>query len=248
MPGAPRAPLPHYYAGIFGASLIICNKSDAADSLGDHQVGCGGNGDRIYHHDALRHALFSAAQSAALGPRKEVRALIAGSCSRPGDIFLPHWCGGRSAAMDVTVISPLQSLTLAGAASVKGHALQVAEDRERAAHNANCAAAGVVLLPIVVEALGGWSEEAVFHISKIGGLMGQPLGLPPNETTSISFKISYLPVEGECIAMVSPFSSTYSMGGWKHLTLSSSPLKFNYYNFSFIYLFCPYRVSLSFLY
>ena len=51
---------------------------------------------------------------------------------------------------------------------MKGHALQVDEDRKRAAHNANCAAAGVVFLPIAVEALGGWSEEAVFHISKIG--------------------------------------------------------------------------------
>ena len=149
-------------------TCAICNKFDAADSLGDHEVGCGGNGDRIHRHDALRDALFSAAQSAALGPRKAVPALIAGSRSRPANIFLPNWCGGQPAALDVTVISPLQSLTLAGAASVKGHALQVAENRKRAAHNANCAAAGVVFLPIAVEALGGWSEEAVFHISKIG--------------------------------------------------------------------------------
>ena len=71
---------------------------------------------------------------------------------------------------------------------MKGHALQVAEDRKRAAHNANCAAAGVVFLPIAVEALGGWSEETVFHISKIGRLMGQRLGLPPNETTKHIFQ------------------------------------------------------------
>ena len=169
-------------------NCAICNKPDAADSLGDHKIGCGGNGDRIHRHDALRDALFSAAQSAALGPRKETLALIAGSRSRPANIFLPNWCGGRPAALDFTVISPLQHLTLAGAASVRGHALQVAEDRKRAAHHANCGAAGVVFLPITVEALGGWIEGAVFHISKIGRLMGQRLGLPPNETTKHLFQ------------------------------------------------------------
>ena len=164
-------------------TCAICNKSDAADSLVDHQVGCGGNGDRIHRHDALHDALFSAAQSAALVLRKEVPTLLAGSHGHPVNIFLPNWCGGRPASLDVTAISPLQSLTLARAASMKGHALQVAEDCKRAAHNANCAAAGVVFLPIVVETLGGWSKEAVFHISKIRRLMGQYLGLPPNETT-----------------------------------------------------------------
>ena len=37
------------------------------------QVGCGGNGDRIHRHDSVRDALFSAAQTAALAPRKEVQ-------------------------------------------------------------------------------------------------------------------------------------------------------------------------------
>ena len=51
-----------------------------------HQVGCGGNSDRIHRHDALCDALFAASQSAALAPRKEVPSLIPGSCSRPADI------------------------------------------------------------------------------------------------------------------------------------------------------------------
>ena len=40
-----------------------------ADPMGDHNVGCGCNGDRIHKHDSLRDVFFSAAQSAA---RKEV--------------------------------------------------------------------------------------------------------------------------------------------------------------------------------
>ncbi len=46
-----------------GATCPICQ--GAADAYGDHQVGCGGNGDRIHRHDSIRDAIFSAAQSAA---------------------------------------------------------------------------------------------------------------------------------------------------------------------------------------
>ena len=57
-----------------GARCPICQV--VADPLGDHQVGCGGNGDRIHRYDSVRDALFSAAQTAALAPRKEVPSLI----------------------------------------------------------------------------------------------------------------------------------------------------------------------------
>ena len=105
-----------------------------ADPFGDHQVGCGGNGDRIYRHDSLRDAIFSAAQSAALAPRREVPSLIPESRSRPADIFLPCWKRGRPVALDVTVISTLPQLTVQGAATVQGHALLVCEERKLAAH------------------------------------------------------------------------------------------------------------------
>ena len=104
--------------------------------------GLRGNGDRIHRHDSLRDALFSAAQFAALAPRKEVPSLVPGTSSRPADVYLPNWCRGRPAALDVTVISTLQSLTLAGAASTQGHALRVGEERKMAAHNEVCWSVG----------------------------------------------------------------------------------------------------------
>ena len=39
----------------------LCMGERAADPFGDHQVGCGGNGDRIHRHDCLRDTLFAAA-------------------------------------------------------------------------------------------------------------------------------------------------------------------------------------------
>ena len=156
--------------------------------FGDHQVGCGGNGDRIHRQDAIRDALFSAAQAAALAPRKEVPSLIPGTRSRPADIFLPNWCRGRPAALDVTVISTMQPLTQSGAASEKGYALKLAEERKMAAHNAECRGAGVSFVPLAVESLGGWSHEAALQISRVGRLVGQRLGTIPAEAVSHLFQ------------------------------------------------------------
>ena len=126
--------------------------------------------------------MFSAAQSAALAPRKEVPSLIPGTQSRPADIFLPNWRRGRPAALDVTVISTTQQLTLQGAASTRGYALAVGEERKRASHSEACHSVGVSFIPLVVESLGGWSEEAADTISSIGRLLGQRLGIPPSES------------------------------------------------------------------
>ena len=117
-------------------SCFICTRP--CDPLGDHAVGCGGNGDRILRHNALRDVLHSVAQYAGLSPRTEVPALIPDSSSHPADLFLPHWQGGRPAVADVTVISPMQVLTLQGASTSQGSAIVVAEERKRALYSDAC--------------------------------------------------------------------------------------------------------------
>ena len=92
-----------------------------ADIYGDHQVACGGGGDRIARHNSLREVIFVAAQAAALGPRREAPCFVPNFSSRPADVLLPSWSQGRSAALDVSVISPLQKLPLNGAATSPGH-------------------------------------------------------------------------------------------------------------------------------
>ena len=151
----------------------VCQKS--ADAYGDHQVGCGGNGDRISRHNAISDVVFSAAQSAALCPRKEVPSLIPNSSSRPADIYLPNWERGQPAALDVTVISPLQQLTLARASSEAGYALQVAEERKKATHAEACRSAGVIFHPLAMETLGGWSQEMLVTVNRISRLQAQRL-------------------------------------------------------------------------
>ena len=119
---------------------------------------------------------FTAAQSAALGPRKEAPALIVGTQSRPADVFLPTWSRGRPTILDVTMTPPLQALTIQEASTTAGHALEVATSRKLATHLSLCRAAGLDFIPLAVETLGGWFRDAADTIRAIGRQQGQRLG------------------------------------------------------------------------
>ena len=80
-------------APLFGKAYQCPECGRDADVMGDHEIGCGGNGDRIARHNNLGDVLFNATQSAALGPRKEALGLVPNSGARPADILLPNWSG-----------------------------------------------------------------------------------------------------------------------------------------------------------
>ena len=130
------------------------------------QVGCGG----ITCHNAIRDIIFSAAQSAALAPSKEMPNLILDSSSRPADVFLPTWSRGRPwpAALDVQVISPLQQQTLGEAASTLGHALQVGVRCKLTSHLSACRWIGVEFIPFVMETFRGVGRRLYIHPSPFG--------------------------------------------------------------------------------
>ena len=156
----------------------------SANPFGDHQVGCGDNGDRISRHNAIRDVVFNAAQSAALAPSKEAPNLVPDSSVRPADILLPNWNRGRPAAVDVHVISPLQQQTLAEAASTPGHALQVGVHRKLVSILSACRSVGVEFVPIVIETLGDLSEDTISTIRAIGRAVGQRSGTSDPSRTS----------------------------------------------------------------
>ena len=154
----------------------------AADKFGDHQVGCGGNSDRISRHNALRDVLFTAAQSGALALCREASGVISDSLRRPANILLPTWHQGRSAALDVHIISPLQQLTLA--AYTPGHALEVGVRRKVAANLPSCRSAGVDFIPIVAGTLGGLAEDTISTISTLGMAISQRVGPTTDDDSS----------------------------------------------------------------
>ena len=160
-----------------------------------------------------------AGQTAALAPRKEVPSLIPGTSSRPADVYLPNWTRGKPAALDVHVISTLQQLTLKEAAVTQGHALSVGEERKRAAHSEACHAVGVTFIPMVVETLGGWGEEAALTVKNIGRLQDLRLGIPPRPSNSTPFSAAgHQSVEEQRHPLDPPPPHSITGGGRANLT------------------------------
>ena len=87
------------------------------------------------------------AASAGLAPLKEERALLPGNNRRPADIFLRHWCGGKDAALEVTITHPLKSDTRAGAALTPGHAASVTFENKMRGAAELCRAEGLAFVP-----------------------------------------------------------------------------------------------------
>ena len=108
-------------------------------------------------------------------------SLIPGSRSFLADIYLSNWSRGKPAALDVTIISTKQPLTLKGAASTSGYALGVAEERKMAAHAEDCRAAGVNFIPLVLESVGGCGRDLIETVKSLERLQAQRLGSEPAE-------------------------------------------------------------------
>ena len=147
-----------------------------SDILGDHAMSCGTGGERISRHNHLRDALYEMAVSAGLAPTKEGRFLLPGDDRRPADVFIPYWAGGRDAALDVTVVNPLQAATVAGAATTPGFALTYAHTRKLQGAEEDCRRQGIAFLPLAVESLGGWHKGAEQEVKKLGAALARHTG------------------------------------------------------------------------
>ena len=114
--------------------------------------------------------------AAALAPTKEGRFLLPGQEGKPADILIPHWTGGKDTALDVTVINPLQSAEVRGAAATPGHALNTAHKRKLDKSWEACQRQGIEFIPIAVESFGAWHSTAVAEVSKLGSALARQNG------------------------------------------------------------------------
>ena len=92
------------------------------------------------------------------------------------DILVPHWSSGQDAAMDVTVVMPLQQATLTGAATTPGFALDYAHGNKVRGAEEECRAQGIAFLPMVAESLGGWHNVAEREVKKLGAALARHTG------------------------------------------------------------------------
>ena len=155
-----------------------------SDVFGDHAMCCRSGGERISRHNNLRDALFDTAVAAGLGPVKEGRFLLPGNDRRPADVLIRNWVGGKDAALDVTVVTPLQDNTMPGAAHTAGHALTYAYERKINGAEEECRRQGIAFLPIVAETFGGWHPDAKREVKKLGAALARHTGQDEGEATS----------------------------------------------------------------
>ena len=155
--------------------------------FGDHALCCGSWGERITRHNHLRDHIYSMAATAVLNPVKEGQHLLPGVDRRPADVLIPNWAQGRDAALDITIIHPLQHATVTGAAANPGHALSHAYDRKIRGAWEECRREGIGFIPIVFESLGGVHKVAESEVRRLSSAMASRAGQDEEEASRHSF-------------------------------------------------------------
>jgi len=146
-----------------GEKCAACNIG-LLDILGHHHLTCPNGGFVVARHNRIRDTLFTLSQMAGLSPEKEQGAFHHDR-SRPADILIPHLLAGKSAACDITVVSPLISDNIREA-GVNG-VLSKAVAKKHSENDAKCLALGWTCLPLAVDSYGQWCEEAHTLFSQI---------------------------------------------------------------------------------
>ena len=92
-----------------------CNKA-LLDSYGDHSLICGAGSERTNRHTYVRYTLCHIINSAGLSQSLETANMIPGTIRRPGDFSVNNWSLGKSAAIDISITSPMQKTAILSAA------------------------------------------------------------------------------------------------------------------------------------
>ena len=150
-----------------GASCSRC-KNHALDPVGHHALTCKRGPYVTARHNALRDCLAGYCRRAHLNPTLEAGAGLDDRQTRPADILLPVWTLGASAALDLTVVHPLNSINLNGASTDAGSvALAAAAERKHEENGKKCRELGWECVPMAITTYGEWEEEAEKTISRI---------------------------------------------------------------------------------
>jgi hypothetical protein len=136
------------------------------DKFGHHATTCKKGPDVVNRHNRLRNKINQFCAKARLNPRLE-QGCNRNSQTRPADILIPLWSLGHSAALDITIVHPLNSKNIIGASTDIESCLEAAEGRKFANNNPKCNELGWLCVPIAVSTYGNWSKGAMEVLRKI---------------------------------------------------------------------------------
>lgn len=78
--------------------------------------------------------------------------------TRPVDVLVPSWKLGKSAAFDLTVVSPLTQENISGAGDTG--VVERAAEKKHEENDPKCADLGWLCVPLAVDSYGQWCVEA----------------------------------------------------------------------------------------
>ena len=136
-----------------------CKNGTELDPKGYHCLICRtGPFGPVQRHNEFRDVLLHFCSKAILNPKPEV-PLHSATKKTPSDIYLPHGNGGKPTALDITVVHPLASLIIGGAAKTPGYANIEACKKKNQKHLDDCTKQGLCFIPLSVEVFGRFSEQ-----------------------------------------------------------------------------------------
>ena len=155
---------------VFDAVFACPGCGTAMDQAGYHALTCRRMGSFGVRHNALRETFLHFLSLAGIPAEREAPSLLSGSAARPADIFVPNFAGTQAACLDFAVTHTQQPNIIECASVCGGEAAKQYEVTVKdAAFGTECKAAGLVLVPMVVEVFGRWgirSEQAMKLASK----------------------------------------------------------------------------------
>ena len=163
-----------------------CHKS--SDRRGHHAMSCATTSDRIIKHDTVCDIVAGKGKEAGLHTQREVRNIVPDSRARPGDVVMYNWEGGRTVALDITVVSPVAETVVREAADEGGAAAAAAELLKDDKALEACAQQDIDFLPLALESFGGWGKLALTFFRKLGRLIAQRSGRPESLETRYMFQ------------------------------------------------------------
>ena len=141
-----------------GQKCSINQCQQLLDRSGHHHLTCHRGGFVVHRHNRIRDTLHHLLSLAGIHANIE-RGSSAEDRSRPADVLADNWSMGKSAAFDITVVSPLTDACLHAA----GDGYDVVESKAAEKHHENdakCNELSWICIPLAVDSYGQWCREA----------------------------------------------------------------------------------------
>lgn len=203
---------------VAGEKCCFCGS--ALDLLGHHHLTCSSGDYRTSRHNQLRNALFTLCGAAGLSPQKE-QGSFEHDRTRPADVLVPAWKLGKSAAFDLTVVSPLTKQLLKGAGD--DNCVTAAAMKKHAENDAKCADLHWLCIPLAVDSYGQWCDEAHTAFVEIASHLSTRTKVSLSVALASIFNtLGLILTRHNAIAVLARRAKPFSIGAAELLSSSSS--------------------------